>query len=252
MTKHPVTTRDQWVAERRQLLAREQELNRLRGEVAKDRRSLPWEPIEKEYTFATEEGTKTLAELFDGRSHLLVYHMMFGPEWTAACPGCTNLVDDIDAALVPLNHYDITAVAVAHAPIEKVQAYRRRMGWSIPCVSSYGSDFNHDFGVSFTEEQRREGAEYNFAPVDFDKVVEELGKSEMIVRSAESCGTDVADYVSSEGPGLSSFVLDDGVVYRTYSGYAPDGMFNLRWSEFLDVTPVGDEPVTEIRRRDEY
>jgi predicted dithiol-disulfide oxidoreductase (DUF899 family) len=252
MAERRVVTHEEWLAERKQLLQREQELNRLSEELTDEYKAMPWVPVEKEYSLATEGGTKTLAELFDGRTQLLVYHMMFGPEWTAACPGCSNLVDEFDLELLHLNHNDVTLVVVAHAPLEKVRAYRRRMEWTVPCVSSYGSDFNFDFAVSFTEQQRREGAEYNFEPVDFSKVVEELARNPVIVKSAASCGTDLDDYVSSEGPGLSVFALEDGVVYRTYSVYAPDAMLMLGWEELLWRTPKGEDEVKTIRRRDEY
>jgi predicted dithiol-disulfide oxidoreductase (DUF899 family) len=247
-----VTTRDEWLAERRQLLEREQELNRLGEELTKQRRALPWVPVEKEYRFAADEGGRMLADLFDGRSQLLVYHMMFGPEWTAACPVCTNVVDELDLALVHLNNNGVSLAIVAHAPLEKVQAYRRRMDWDVPCVSSFDSDFNYDFGVSFTQEQRREGGEYNFGPIDFDQVVEEMSKSEIVVKAAESCGITLDEYVTTEGPGLSAFMRDDGSIFHTYSVYAPDAMLMLTWSNLLERTPSGDDAVTAILRRDEY
>jgi len=252
MTEPRVTTRDEWLVERKQLLEREQDLNQLSEELTKQRRALPWVPVEKDYRFATEEGTKTLADLFDGRSQLLVYHMMFGPEWTAACPACTNIVDELDLALVHLNGNGVSLAIVAHAPLEKVRAYRERMGWDVPCVSSFDSDFNYDFGVSFTEEQRRGGAVYNFEPADFDKVVEQMSKSELVRKAAKSCGITLEEYVTTEGPGLSAFVLDGGAVYHTYSVYAPDAMLMLTWSNLLERTPSGEGGLTEILRRDEY
>jgi predicted dithiol-disulfide oxidoreductase (DUF899 family) len=157
MPRHEVGTRQEWSAARKELLEREQEIGKLDEELAKQRQELPWVPVEKEYTFDTEEGEKTLAELFDGRSQLLIYHLMFGPTYEAACPGCTGLADNFDGALVHLNNRDVTLMAISRAPIEKLQAYKRRMGWKFPYVSSYGSDFNFDFDFAFTEEQMATG-----------------------------------------------------------------------------------------------
>src|SRR6266571_2234220 len=156
MTQHPTGTREEAAAAQENLLEREDELIRLSEELAEERRKLPWVPVEKEYTLDTDEGPKTLTELFDGRSQLLVYHIMFGPDWTAACPVCSSLADHLDGTLAHLNGRDVTMICVSHAPIEKVQAYKRRMGWRFPYVSSFRSDFNYDFGGSFTDEQRRE------------------------------------------------------------------------------------------------
>jgi predicted dithiol-disulfide oxidoreductase (DUF899 family) len=157
-----VGTRDDWLAARKKLLEREKELTRLSDELAKQRQELPWVPVDKEYTFDTDDGTKTLAELFDGRSQLLVYHFMFGPEYEAGCPTCSAIADSFDGFATHLNHHDVTMLSVSRAPLEKLVAYRRRMGWQFPWVSSFGGDFNFDFGVSFTEEQQRDGGEYNF------------------------------------------------------------------------------------------
>src|SRR5881409_871825 len=157
MRKHTVGTREEWSAARKRLLEGEQDLGKGDEELAKQRQELPWVPVEKEYTFDTEEGKKTLPELFDGRSQLLVYHLMFGPTYEAACPGCTGLADGFDGALVHLNYRDVTLMAISRAPIEKLRAYKRRMGWQFPYVSSFGSDFSFDFDFAATEEQMATG-----------------------------------------------------------------------------------------------
>src|SRR5512132_3742301 len=161
MSEHKVGTREEWLRAREELLAREKERTRRSDELARQRRELPWVRVEKDYAFATDEGTRTLAELFDGRSQLLVYHLMFGPDDEAACPGCSFYVDHLDGSLVHLNHHDVTLVCASRAPLDKLQAYKRRMGWKFPWVSSYGTDFNLDFGL-WTEEQKRAGTGYNF------------------------------------------------------------------------------------------
>jgi predicted dithiol-disulfide oxidoreductase (DUF899 family) len=161
MTEHQTGTREEWLAARLDLLAREKELTRLSDELAEQRRELPWVRIDKEYGFDTDEGSKTLPELFDGRSQLLVYHLMYGPDDDAACPGCSFYVDHIDGSIVHLNHHDVTFVCASRAPLEKINAYKRRMGWEFPWVSSFGSDFNVDFGL-FTDEQKRTGRGFNF------------------------------------------------------------------------------------------
>ena len=251
-TKHKTGTREEWLAARRKLLEREQELSKQSGELAKERRKLPWVKIEKDYLFETDEGVKTLQQLFDGRSQLLVYHLMFGPDWTAACPGCSSLADHFDGTLPHLNARDATLIGVSRAPIEKVQAYKERMGWKFPYVSSFESDFNFDFGVSFTEKDKQDGAEYNFEPIDFDKVVEEFSGSDFMEDAAASCGIDVAEYVTTEGPGLSVFALEDGVVYHTYSAYAPEANFLVFYGQLLDRAPKEPSDDAPVRRNDEY
>lgn len=173
MTDHKVTTRDEWLLARRELLEQEKELTRRSDELARRRLELPWVRIDKEYTFETGEGTKTLAELFDGRSQLMVYHFMFGPDWDQGCPSCTLSADGFDGQMVHLNQRDVTMVCVSRGPLEKLDAYKRRMGWEFDWVSSLGSDFNFDFGVSFTDEQRADGVDYNFAPIG-DPGIDEL------------------------------------------------------------------------------
>jgi predicted dithiol-disulfide oxidoreductase (DUF899 family) len=251
MTEHTVGTREDWLQARKELLEQEKELIERGNELRAERRKLPWVKVEKEYRFETEEETKTLAELFDGRSQLVAYHIMFGPDWTAACPGCSSLADHIDPAVPYLNAQDVTMICISHAPIEKVQAYKRRMGWKFPYVSSFGSDFNYDHHVSFTDGQRREGAEYNFEQLDFDKVVAEFAESKSIVDAAASCGTDLEGYVTTEGPGLTVFALEDGVVFHTYTAYAPESDFILGSQQILDRAPKEPPGDLPILRRDE-
>ena len=250
-----VGTRDEWRAARIELLEREKELTRRSDELARERQELFWVPVEKEYGFETEEGTKTLPELFDGRSQLLVYHFMFGPAYTAGCPTCSAAADTFDGGVVHLNQRDLTFLCASRAPLEKLQAYKRRMDWSFPWVSTAGSDFNFDFGVSFTEEQQREGAEYNYRSLELKSVLEQGVANDQIAELAAAVGTDLAGYLT-ELPGLSAFALEDGVVYHTYSCYARGGEFVLGFYPFLDRAPKGrDEgspPENWIRRHDEY
>jgi predicted dithiol-disulfide oxidoreductase (DUF899 family) len=254
MMRHTVGTRDEWLAARVELLEREKELTRRSDEVARERQELPWVLVEKEYSFDTDQGTQTLAELFDGRSQLLVYHFMFGPEYSAGCPTCSSLADAFDGVIVHLNNHDVTFLAVSRAPLEELHAYKRRMGWQFPWVSSHRNDFNFDFGVSFTEEQQRGGAEYNFRNF---QTMEPLFEAETgpIAEQAVATGTTPADYMK-EAPGVSAFVLSDGAVYHTYSAYARGGEFLMHYYGILDRAPKGrneaDPPELWIRRHDEY
>jgi predicted dithiol-disulfide oxidoreductase (DUF899 family) len=249
-----VGTRDDWLAARKKLLEREKELTRLSDELAKQRQELPWVPVDKEYTFDTDDGTKTLAELFDGRSQLLVYHFMFGPEYEAGCPTCSAIADSFDGFATHLNHHDVTMLSVSRAPLEKLVAYRRRMGWQFPWVSSFGGDFNFDFGVSFTEEQQRDGGEYNFRRFPtMEPILEaEIGP---IVEQAAATGTDPAGYMR-QAPGMSAFTLSDGVVYHTYSAYARGLDVLMGFYQWLDRAPKGrnegDPPELWLHRHDEY
>jgi predicted dithiol-disulfide oxidoreductase (DUF899 family) len=239
---HKVGTREEWEAARKALHEREQELGKLDEELAKQRLELPWVRVDKEYTFDTEEGPKTLAELFDGRSQLLIYHLMFGPSYAAACPGCTGLADHLDAALAHVNHRDVTLVAISRAPIEKLQAYKRRMGWTFPYVSSYRSDFNFDFGFSNTEEQLATG--------ELKKMIDEA--DDWLKDWADNVGTDLASGMA-ENPGWSVFKLEDGVVYHTYARTAPDRfMLVPYYSQLLDQVPSGREGDFPLLRHDEY
>ena len=231
MTGHTVGTREEWLAARVELLEREKELTRRSDELARQRRELPWVRIDKEYRFETDQGTRTLPELFDGRSQLLVFHLMFGPEDEAACEGCSFMADHVDGAVPHLNARDVTFLAVSSAPLEKLQAYKRRMGWSLPWVSLAGSDFNTDFSL-FTEEQRRTGRGYNFGTPRRANI--KLGDMEL--------------------HGLSSFALEDGVVYHAYSTYdRGTDVLHGTW-QLLDRAPKGrgDEFEDWPRRHDEY
>jgi predicted dithiol-disulfide oxidoreductase (DUF899 family) len=245
MTDHTIGTREEWEAAREALLRREKEHTRTADELARMRRELPWIAVEKEYRFETEEGARTLAELFDGRSQLVVYHFMFGPSYEAGCPVCSSTADGVNGVLSHLHARDVTMLYVSRAPLAKLQAYKRRMGWTFPWVSSVESDFNFDFGVSYTDEQVRE----HMGPV-LD------GETPPVLRQlADATGTDVAGYVS-EGPGLSTFALADGVVYHTYSTQARGLEFLMAYYPILDRTPKGrdEEGSSEfwLRRHDEY
>lgn len=241
MTKHKVVTREEWQAENNAMLEREKELDRLSEELTRQRRELPWVRIEKEYTLDTEEGPKTLAELFDGRSQLLIYHIMFGPSWTGACPGCSQLADQYDGMLAHLNVRDVTLICVSHAPIEKLQAYKRRMGWRFPYVSSYRSAFNYDLGASITQEQQPEIAKQVLPMFENDEAIAKMGAS---------CGINLEEYVTTEAPGLNAFALEDGVVYQTYSSLPYGSMVFLY--QLLDRTPKGGKEGVLVRRHDEY
>jgi predicted dithiol-disulfide oxidoreductase (DUF899 family) len=244
MTPDRVGTRDEHVKARDELLKREKEHTRMADRLAEERRELPWVPIEKEYTFETEDGTRTLAELFDGRSQLLVYHFMFGPSYEAGCPVCSSSADAVNGVLPHLHARDVTMVYVSRAPLERLLAYRRRMGWRFPWVSSEGSDFNFDFNVSQTEEQLRE----NMGPL-----LE--GEPPPVLRHmATETGTDVAGYLS-EAPGLSAFAIEDVTIYHTYSTYARGLECVMGYYPVLDRVPKGRDEGGEgfwIRRHDEY
>jgi predicted dithiol-disulfide oxidoreductase (DUF899 family) len=241
-------TREEWLAARRRLLEAEKEHTRRGDELARQRRELPWVPVEKEYTFATDEGSASLKGLFRGNSQLLIYHFMLGPDYKAGCPSCSAIADGFDASVVHLAHHDVTLMAVSRAPLEHIQKFKRRMGWSFPWASAHGSDFNYDFGVSFTEEQQRSGfVEYNFGSENF---APPEGSSESTF--ATSVGTDVATFMR-EGPGMSAFALEDGLVYHTYSTYARglDGLWGMY--QWLDRAPKGrNETGVWWRRHDEY
>jgi len=242
MRKHKVGTQEEWSAARQELLQREQELGSLDEELAKHRQELPWVPVEKEYTFDTDDGKKTLAELFDGRSQLLIYHLMFGPSYEVACPGCTGLADHFDAALVHLNSRDVTLIAISRAPIEKLQAYKRRMGWQFPYVSSFGSDFNFDFDFTATPEQ--------MATEEFTKMVAEA--DDWLKDWADNVGTDLASGMA-ESPGWNVFALDEGVLYHTDSRAAPDRFLLEPYdAQLLEQVHDGRDADFALRRHDEY
>jgi predicted dithiol-disulfide oxidoreductase (DUF899 family) len=252
MTTHRTGTRQEWLRARLELLQAEKELTHRADELARRRQELPWIRIDKEYRFDTDEGSATLGDLFRGRSQLLVYHFMFGPDYTAGCPSCSAIADGFDASVVHLAHHDVTLMAVSRAPLAKLQAYRRRMGWTFPWASSQGSDFNTDFSVRFTEEQQRSGGiEYNFRREEAWPVRPEDGEGD-VADMAAMTGTDVATY-TRERPGMSAFVREDGVVYHTYSAYARglDGLWGMY--QWLDRAPRGrNETGIWWRRHDEY
>jgi predicted dithiol-disulfide oxidoreductase (DUF899 family) len=250
MTEHKIGSREEWQAARDELLRREKEHTRLNDELAERRRQLPWVRVENEYRFDTDDGTRTLAELFDGRSQLLVYHFMFGPSFDAGCPVCSSMADGINGLLPHLHARDVTMLLVSRAPLERLQAYKRRLGWSIPWASSAGSDFNFDFDASYTPEQVRE----QWGPVLDDP-------PPGLRQLATATGTDVLGYVSEGAiPTSTAFVLDDGVVYQTYSTQARGVEFLMGYYPILDRVPngrdEGDSPAPDslswIRRHDEY
>jgi predicted dithiol-disulfide oxidoreductase (DUF899 family) len=253
MTKHRTGTRQEWLAARLELLEAEKELTRRSDELARRRQELPWVRIDKEYRFETDEGSASLADLFRGRSQLLVYHFMFGPDYTAGCPSCSAIADGFNGFVVHLANHDVTLCAVSRAPLAKLQAYKRRMGWTFPWASSFGGDFNFDFSVGFSKEQQRDGGiEYNYRREG--PVVEIASRStpEGAATFAAMSGTDVATY-ARERPGMSAFALEDGVVHHTYSTYARgvDGLWGMY--PWLDRAPRGrNETGAWWRRRDEY
>lgn len=229
---HQVVTREEWLKARQALLTMEKEETHLRDKVRAERQALPWVKVDKAYTFQTPEGKKTLAELFDGRSQLMIYHFMFGPDWEAGCPGCSFMADHIDGMLPHLNHHDVTFVCVARAPLDKIEAYKKRMGWKFPWYSSNGSDFNFDYHVSFTKEELARGqVYYNYRKTDSADAHDEL-------------------------PGMSAFFRDrDGAVYHTYSDYARGGEEMIGTLMALDRAPKGRNEtgtLSFVKRKDEY
>jgi predicted dithiol-disulfide oxidoreductase (DUF899 family) len=258
MTDHPIGTRAEWLAARLELLEAEKELTRRGDALARARPDLPWGRVDKDYVFDTEAGRASLAELFRGRSQLLVYHFMFGPDFTAGCPACSAIADGFNGFVVHLANHDVTLCAVSRAPLSKLLAYRERMGWSFPWASSYGSDFNYDFGAGFTPEMQQSGVgEYNFRTMNISWSTQEH-EDDPWADWAATTGTDWPTY-TRESPGVSAFVLDDGVVYHTYSAYARglDALWGMY--QWLDRAPFGrNEPVVAggplnwFRRHDEY
>ena len=250
MTTHTVATREQWLAARLELLEAEKALTRQTDAVAQQRQALPWVPVEKDYRFMTEDGEASLADLFRGNSQLLVYHFMFGPDYTAGCPACSAIADGFDRSHVHLANHDVTLMAISLAPIEKLLSYRERMGWTFPWASSQDSDFNYDFHTSQTVEQQQSGsAEYNFREEDTGWVKDGAAGPTTF---AAMTGTDVAGYVRQR-PGVSAFALQDGIVHHTYSSYARG--LDATWAmyQWLDRAPLGrNETDLWFRRRDEY
>jgi predicted dithiol-disulfide oxidoreductase (DUF899 family) len=262
MTTHTTGTREEWLAARLELLQAEKELTRRGDELARRRQALPWVRVDKDYRFETETGEAALADLFRGRSQLLVYHFMFGPDYTAGCPSCSSIADGFNGIFVHLQNHDVAFAAVSRAPLAKLQAFKHRMGWTFPWASSSGGNFNADFSVAFTEAQQRDGGiEYNYRSEEPMRV-RFPGKSgqKVPVRTSEGpvaeiaamTGTDIATY-TRERPGMSAFALEDGVVYNTYSTYARglDGLWGMY--QWLDRAPKGrNEAGVWWRRHDEY
>jgi predicted dithiol-disulfide oxidoreductase (DUF899 family) len=254
--------REQWLAARLELLEAEKELTRRGDELARQRQALPWVWVEKDYRFDTDDGSASLAELFRGRSQLLIYHFMFGPDYAAGCPSCSSIADGFDGIAVHLENHDVSLYAVSRAPLAKLQAYKKRMGWIFPWASSFGGEFNFDFSVAFTElEQRSGGIEYNYRregampEAVMKRTLKEwkaLGSEAPVGQIAASTGTDVATYLR-ERPGVSAFALRDGVVYHTYSTFARglDGLWGMY--QWLDRAPLGrNERGVWLRHHDEY
>jgi predicted dithiol-disulfide oxidoreductase (DUF899 family) len=241
VAEHKVGTREEWQTARQRLLEREKELTRRNDELSRERQELPWVPIEKDYRFETDEGSKTLVELFYGRSQLLVYHFMFGPDYQAGCPVCSSSADTVNGAVPHLNARDVTVVYVSRAPLDRLQTYKRRMGWTFPWVSSHESDFSFDFGVS--------------APKEQVAAMLEAGAPPIVDQLAAECGTDPAGYLS-EQQALSAFALEDGVAYHTYSTYARGVEIMMGFYPLLDRAPNGRNESGDsdlwIRRHDEY
>jgi predicted dithiol-disulfide oxidoreductase (DUF899 family) len=244
MTDQKIGTREEWLAARLELLKAEKALTRRSDELAQRRQKLPWVRIDKEYRFETDQGTASLADLFRGRSQLLVYHFMFGPEYTGGCPACSAIADGFNGFAMHLEHHDVAMIAVSRAPIAALQAYKRRMGWTFMWASSLDSDFNYDFNTSFTEEQQRSGnIDYNYRTLDTISGSEEF---------AAMTGTDILTY-TREAPGMSAFALSEGVAYHTYSTYERglDALWGMY--QWLDRAPKGrNETGLWFRRHDEY
>jgi predicted dithiol-disulfide oxidoreductase (DUF899 family) len=253
MASHPTGTRKEWLAARLELLEAEKAYSRQGDELARRRQELPWVPIDKEYRFDTDEGSASLERLFQGRSQLVVYHFMFGSDYKAGCPSCSAIADGFNGITIHLANHDVMLWAVSRAPLAKLQAYKRRMGWSFPWASSFGGDFNFDFSASFTEQQQREGGYYNFR---HDDPVMNVGRGAMTnpvsTGNAGMTGTDLSTYLR-EREGLSAFTLQDGVIYHSYSAYARgvDGIWSMY--PWLDRAPKGrNETGAWLRRHDEY
>ncbi len=262
MATHQTATRGEWLAARLELLKAEKELTHRSDDVARQRQELPWVRVEKPYRFETDEGSATLAELFRGRSQLLMYHFMFGPDYSAGCPNCSAIADGFNGLEVHLANHDVMLWAVSRAPLDKLRAFKKRMGWTFPWASSFGGDFNADFHVWFSEQQQRDGSiEYNFqreTPAPEPLAGKTVGEWETrddkrpVAQIAASVGTDVPTF-TRERPGVSAFVLDDGVVHHTYSAYSRglDGLWGMY--QWLDRAPKGrNEQGVWVRHHDKY
>ena len=248
---HHIGTRDEWLSARHAVLEAEKELTRRSDDLVRQRQALPWVRVDQDYRFSTDAGEASLADLFRGRSQLLVYHFMFGPDYKAGCPSCSAIADGFDGLVVHLANHDVALSAVSRAPLPKLQDYKHRMGWTFPWASSQGGRFNFDFNVSFTEEQQRDGSvEYNYKRGGH--AMDAAPAPEPVVQFAATCGTDAATY-ARDRPGMSAFVIEDSVVYHTYSTYARglDGLWGMY--QWLDRAPLGrNETGIWWRRHDEY
>jgi len=254
MTKHKTGTREQWLKARVALLKEEKELTQRSDELAQQRQALPWVRIDKDYVFDTDGGKQSLGDLFAGRSQLLVYHFMFGPDYKAGCVSCSSIADGFNGIAVHLANHDVMLWAVSRAPLAKLNAYKQRMDWTFPWASAVGNDFNADFNVWFTEEQWREGVEYNYRrePKFEWRAGQEGGGAVVEDQFAAMSGVDAPTY-HRDRPGLSTFVLEDGVIYHTYSAYSRgvDGLWGMY--QWLDRAPKGrNETGLWFRRHDEY
>ena len=261
MTTTIAATRDEWLAARLELLGAEKELTRRGDELARQRQALPWVRVAKDYLFETDAGSASLMDLFRGRSQLIVYHFMFGPDYAAGCPSCSSIADGFNGIAVHLENHDVSMFAVSRAPLAKLQAYKQRMGWTFPWASSFGGEFNFDFSVAFTELEQRGGIEYNYRresgmPEAAMKRTlaewKELGSEAPVGQIAASAGTDVATFLR-ERPGMSAFALRDDEVYHTYSTFARglDGLWGMY--QWLDRAPLGrNERGVWLRHRDKY
>ena len=251
MSKHKTGTREEWLGERLKLLEAEKDLTQRSDELAQRRQALPWVRVDKKYRFDTDEGSALLADLFRGRSQLIVYHFMFGPDYTAGCPSCSMIADGFNGFAVHLANQDVMLWAVSRAPLAKLQSYKQRMGWTFPWASSFKNEFNSDFSVSFTEEEQRAGGiEYNYRRDGH--AMDAKSAPEPVRQFAAMCGTDAPTY-TRDRPGMSAFVLEDGAVYHTYSSYARglDGLWGAY--QWLDRGPKGrNEAGIWWRRHDEY
>jgi predicted dithiol-disulfide oxidoreductase (DUF899 family) len=251
MNRHMIGTRKEWLAARLELLEAEKELTRRSDELARRRQELPWVRIDKEYRFETDEGSASLADLFRGRSQLLVYHFMFGPDYAAGCPSCSAIADGFNGVVVHLANHDVMFCAVSRAPLAKLQSFKQRMGWTFPWASSFGSDFNFDFNISFTEQQQRAGIiEYNYERGGH--AMDATPTPEPVAQLAATCGTDAATWTRDRA-GLSTFVMEDGVIHHTYSAYARglDGVWGMY--QWLDRAPKGrNETGVWWRHHDKY
>ena len=258
----PIASRDEWLRARRELLAKEKDLTRMSDQLARQRQELPWVPVEKQYTLQTEDGTRTLAELFDGRSQLVVYHFMFGPGYEAGCPSCSSTADSFNGVLAHLKARDVTMICVSRAPIEKLRAYRERMGWSFNWASSHESDFNFDYGVSAGEGMTHdpaapllEASELALLKLLNEQPAVRENLPRIAIQNVSSSGTNVDGYFS-EGHGVSTFARERDTVYHCYSSYARGTEFLMGYYAILDRTPKGrdeaDQPMGWLRRHNEY